>query len=197
MKYLRLYQIDESDFKDYNLLLAKLTSNIDDAFTGNVTNNNDMLCVKSVFHLLLEKLKKVNYVFRDKDIKYHNRIKNELKKLISEIELLEKLVSLYEEHANDLRLTTHLRMVLNQVKDPINNMSKNGLMTPNIESQFNNIGVVSNLVQEYVKVVYGKITLESYLQNYIRNQYFASKKIGVNEPCPCGSGKKYKKCCKR
>ncbi len=23
----------------------------------------------------------------------------------------------------------------------------------------------------------------------------ADKKIGRNEPCPCGSGKKYKKCC--
>jgi hypothetical protein len=23
-----------------------------------------------------------------------------------------------------------------------------------------------------------------------------SKKIGVNESCPCGSGKKYKKCCR-
>ena len=26
----------------------------------------------------------------------------------------------------------------------------------------------------------------------IRN---ASKKVGPNDPCPCGSGKKYKKCC--
>ncbi len=26
----------------------------------------------------------------------------------------------------------------------------------------------------------------------IRN---AAKKIGPNDPCPCGSGKKYKKCC--
>ena len=25
----------------------------------------------------------------------------------------------------------------------------------------------------------------------------AEKKIGRNEPCPCGSGKKYKKCCGR
>ncbi|GAJ19710.1 unnamed protein product, partial [marine sediment metagenome] len=24
-----------------------------------------------------------------------------------------------------------------------------------------------------------------------------SKKIGRNDPCPCGSGKKYKKCCGR
>ena len=22
-----------------------------------------------------------------------------------------------------------------------------------------------------------------------------TKKVGSNEPCPCGSGKKYKKCC--
>jgi len=25
----------------------------------------------------------------------------------------------------------------------------------------------------------------------------ASKKVGRNDPCPCGSGKKYKKCCGR
>jgi len=25
----------------------------------------------------------------------------------------------------------------------------------------------------------------------------AGKKIGRNDPCPCGSGKKYKKCCGR
>ena len=25
--------------------------------------------------------------------------------------------------------------------------------------------------------------------------YVAPPKIGRNEPCPCGSGKKYKKCC--
>ena len=25
----------------------------------------------------------------------------------------------------------------------------------------------------------------------------AGKKVGRNEPCPCGSGKKYKKCCMR
>jgi len=32
----------------------------------------------------------------------------------------------------------------------------------------------------------------------IRNRYTykrEEKKIGRNEPCPCGSGKKYKKCC--
>ncbi|KAB5148749.1 hypothetical protein GAC40_28460, partial [Bacteroides thetaiotaomicron] len=26
---------------------------------------------------------------------------------------------------------------------------------------------------------------------------FSGTKIGRNDPCPCGSGKKYKKCCGR
>ena len=29
-------------------------------------------------------------------------------------------------------------------------------------------------------------------QQPVRN---AAKKVGPNDPCPCGSGKKYKKCC--
>ena len=28
-------------------------------------------------------------------------------------------------------------------------------------------------------------------------KYVKDKKIGRNDPCPCGSGKKYKKCCQK
>jgi len=31
--------------------------------------------------------------------------------------------------------------------------------------------------------------------DYFDEPYISQKKIGRNEPCPCGSGKKYKKCC--
>ena len=30
---------------------------------------------------------------------------------------------------------------------------------------------------------------------YYDQPYIAEKKVGRNDPCPCGSGKKYKKCC--
>jgi len=37
--------------------------------------------------------------------------------------------------------------------------------------------------------------------NALRRQRVAAAmrdhKVGVNEPCPCGSGKKFKKCCRR
>ncbi|GAG78660.1 unnamed protein product, partial [marine sediment metagenome] len=31
---------------------------------------------------------------------------------------------------------------------------------------------------------------------YIEKNLDKKIKIGANEPCPCGSGKKYKKCCR-
>jgi len=38
------------------------------------------------------------------------------------------------------------------------------------------------------------ITSLEILLNPIKTK-IAEKKVGRNEPCPCGSGKKYKKCC--
>lgn len=36
---------------------------------------------------------------------------------------------------------------------------------------------------------------ELYLEQKRSNTIVKDKKIGRNDPCPCGSGKKYKKCC--
>ena len=36
---------------------------------------------------------------------------------------------------------------------------------------------------------------EMALSEMVKNPPAKKKKIGRNEPCPCGSGKKYKKCC--
>ncbi len=36
---------------------------------------------------------------------------------------------------------------------------------------------------------------ELYLEQKKSNTVIKEKKIGRNDPCPCGSGKKYKKCC--
>lgn len=38
-------------------------------------------------------------------------------------------------------------------------------------------------------------TNEAQIQGEEKQQTVHKKKIGRNEPCPCGSGKKYKNCC--
>lgn len=56
-------------------------------------------------------------------------------------------------------------------------------------------------IQEYTieisdenKIKYAN-TIEMLINSRISQQQVHKKKIGRNEPCPCGSGKKYKKCC--
>ena len=39
--------------------------------------------------------------------------------------------------------------------------------------------------------------LELYKEQKSSTTIVKPKKIGRNDPCPCGSGKKYKKCCGR
>jgi len=43
--------------------------------------------------------------------------------------------------------------------------------------------------------VLSKEKREEITKEYKQTQIAVSKKVGRNDPCPCGSGKKYKKCC--
>lgn len=46
--------------------------------------------------------------------------------------------------------------------------------------------------------IFDKDTQKSMVMEQKRSHTFvADKKVGRNDPCPCGSGKKYKKCCGR
>ena len=61
--------------------------------------------------------------------------------------------------------------------------------------------LLSKLKQDYITVLMNLKFVEAPkddLQNIQNNKTKAkeiNKKISRNEPCPCGSGKKYKKCC--
>jgi len=53
------------------------------------------------------------------------------------------------------------------------------------------------VLPEAVKIIqdFGEHMDERRMDKLIDTQQARSNKIGRNEPCPCGSGKKYKKCC--
>ena len=56
--------------------------------------------------------------------------------------------------------------------------------------------IIKNL---YVTDIYDKVKCEELANNIrknrIRKKLVKNRKIGRNEMCPCGSGKKYKQCC--
>ncbi|MDQ2086442.1 SEC-C metal-binding domain-containing protein [Herbivorax sp. ANBcel31] len=43
--------------------------------------------------------------------------------------------------------------------------------------------------------IFSKEKRDKMTKDYNRSKMAVSDKVGRNEPCPCGSGKKYKKCC--
>lgn len=50
---------------------------------------------------------------------------------------------------------------------------------------------------ERVEVIKGKAVRDASKENVKKRPVTKENKVGVNDPCPCGSGKKYKKCCGR
>ncbi len=84
---------------------------------------------------------------------------------------------------------------------------KSGQFIPGLKRNVPNINTVKKAVEEKYPEFYGILQerhaqLRKLYANYRRKQGFSppsepavSNKIGRNEPCPCGSGKKYKKCC--
>ena len=54
------------------------------------------------------------------------------------------------------------------------------------------------LANQYAAALYSHVTATSGDDSDSGNKTVRKgKKVGRNDPCPCGSGKKYKKCCGR
>lgn len=54
------------------------------------------------------------------------------------------------------------------------------------------------LAAEFVKIANGNHPTVKAVDNMdiiLKQKIVVSTKVGRNSPCPCGSGKKYKKCC--
>ena len=49
--------------------------------------------------------------------------------------------------------------------------------------------------EEKRKAVLDRLAYERNMKQELNKIYSGQVKVGRNDPCPCGSGKKYKKCC--
>ncbi len=81
----------------------------------------------------------------------------------------------------------------NEPSKPIENTEQNTISQNSTEEQSPNQTLTENTKQE--KQTLGLRHKEAIPNpNYTQNQNGNPEKIGRNDPCPCGSGKKYKKC---
>ena len=88
-----------------------------------------------------------------------------------------------------------------KVANPIETMDENTVVSLDYDKE----KLYYNMVEAKADWLYGLPQWESLLDEETRKKLYKEqklsgtivkgKKIGRNEPCPCGSGKKYKQCC--
>lgn len=101
------------------------------------------------------------------------------------VELLPEIKPLFEKGYVDLGMNGPYDDVIKHINDPNQRAEKK-----KIENIFELYERISN-----TWVNYEDERNHSNYDNYEIREQAVSKKIGRNDPCPCGSGKKYKKCC--
>ncbi len=145
----------------------------------------------------------INIIENKVIVEYENKVKelpieirNDFEKAIS----LQVIDRYWMEHINTmdhLRESVSLRGYANE--DPLQAYVREGfemfdLMLDNIGKDITLYLLKAEIRQNLeVKQVKGNAndTKDSVLKKTVKN----TKKVGRNEPCPCGSGKKYKQCC--
>ncbi len=140
---------------------------------------------EEIKEILFERIKEV-YELKEKEIGEEQM--RMLEKIVY-LRIIDTLWTFHLDAMEDLRTGIGLRGY-GQL-DPLVEYKREGWkMFKNLEA-----AIRSNLVRTILKVQLA--TSETGNKNQFQKQNPSFKKVGRNDPCPCGSGKKYKKCCGR
>ena len=133
---------------------------------------------------------------------YENKIKDVPKEIVDEFEkviMLNIIDKYWTEHINTmshLREGIHLRSYAQS--DPLRAYTVEGFdmydkMKMNIDKDVTLLLVRAEIKQNLEKKEVAKDKMTNDGKDHVKKQA-VSKKVGRNDPCPCGSGKKYKQC---
>jgi len=145
----------------------------------------------------------IEFIYDKVVSEYENKIKDVPKEIADEFE---KVITLniidkyWTEHINTmshLREGIHLRSYAQN--DPLRAYTVEGFdlfdkMMINIDKEVTLLLVRAEIKQNIERKEVSKEKITNDGKDHVKQQ-LKSKKVGRNDPCPCGSGKKYKQCC--
>ena len=184
---------DKLTDKDIEDILAYVNQNLlkKDLKASDLKDNDSEYVINYIYDLILKE-------YEDKIKAIPTEITNEFEKAIS-LNVIDKY---WTENINSL---SHLRESVMMRgyggQDPLRAYSMEGLdmyekMLENIDKDITTFLLKAEVKQntERKEVTKNKLTNDN--DTTIKNvPKKADKKVGRNDPCPCGSGKKYKNCC--
>jgi len=179
----------------------------------------DWISIQSTLNLLLNYGEKITFSEEQKTNRHHDEFIEEIKE-IAKAKYEEKEKEVTEKVMRDAERIILLRTVDSKWMDHIDAMDQlrqgiglraYGQRDPVVEYKFEGFNMFEemnfNIQQDAIKMIMSlrvdnKETLKPKATPIITNDLKgnstrknSSVKVGRNEPCPCGSGKKYKHCC--
>nr|WP_243153161.1 SEC-C metal-binding domain-containing protein [Clostridium botulinum] len=142
----------------------------------------------------MEKLNETTNTINNKDI-----YANELTKIKKEFEYSINTINEFKSFVKDDRFLNHIESILNNFVNAINKKIEvkcNNSITNIYQADY----LYQNAFYQVTNVFAALADNEKIgplLNDSSNNIDNVKIKVGRNDPCPCGSGKKYKKCCLR
>lgn len=186
--------VEGADFKDWNI------AGLREKFMGWLTTEDDFkepISKQEIKDMLIER---GHERYDEREKKFSPEITRDLERMI----LLKNVDTLWMEHIDNMEeLKRGIGLRAYAQKDPVvmfkfESFDMFDEMTSSIKEntviQMFNVIVNKNesVKRKQVAKVTGTNSSEIETQ---RKPIVKGKKVGPNDPCPCGSGKKYKKCC--
>ena len=146
----------------------------------------------------------IDYLFDKVVEEYEEKIKDVPKEITSEFEKVIMLNVMDKYWTNHINTLSHLREGIGLrsygQEDPLQAYTVEGFemfdtMMQNIDKQVTTLLVRAEIKQniERKEVVKNKMTNDG--KDALKKAPTKKEKVGRNDPCPCGSGRKYKQCC--
>lgn len=201
--YIKEYYKISENLKKYNSLLTLLTSKIDYPKDQSLAEEKGPIYgitfIKSIVVLanpLLEKLS----CLKSELLLNGVTAKCNIKPTKDEMLYILKTCDEYKDYVSNDKLLTYSKSIFSKIIESLQAImrsSKNNINNTTIRS-FNEISKEIFAIADIEKMITNGENDSSVLSFFEYNSVKSNKtsfKVGRNDPCPCGSGKKYKKCC--
>ena len=206
MNHLR-FMLDEFGFKDIDndilqecfknsRLFIKLFNKVEEYIV------HDACMIDSSFNEIIRYAKSKDYYIPtyEEVIRYaEQELDIERKSYIEVFEYLKKLTKNKFFDVNEVAYMIYDLCIMDaNVEDIVESINLSGVVFDNKKQLKEMLSLIINLSKDSRKWINKGFTTSELLKknsDYTIELNKENKKVGRNEPCPCGSGKKYKKCC--
>lgn len=164
--------------------------------SGQVEKKNDDRFLSGILQFIFPIFEEINNE-KKRIIRTGKVYTAQLVEAIEQIKYVEMITGEYLEYSSEPRLFRHVIQILKNIYTAIYIIIEHDSNPSiNLDVEFKKISKEMMNVAHTTEYLSGEISEMELFFNYSEEGKQLYKNVTLNSPCPCGSGKKYKKCCK-